>query len=45
VEQRQALNRMGKPEEVAHGILYLACDDSSFATGSMLTVDGDMTAQ
>lgn len=45
LEQRQAMNRMGKPREVAHGILYLACDDSSFATGSMLTVDGGMTAQ
>jgi len=45
LERRQAMNRLGKPEEVARGILYLACDDSSFATGSMLTVDGGMTAQ
>ena len=45
LEQRQAMNRMGKPEEIARGMLYLACDDSSFATGSMLTVDGGMTAQ
>jgi NAD(P)-dependent dehydrogenase (short-subunit alcohol dehydrogenase family) len=44
-EQRQAMNRLGTPEEIARGILYLACDDSSFATGSMLTVDGGMTAQ
>ncbi len=45
LEQRQAMNRLGTPEEIARGILYLACDDSSFATGSMLTVDGGMTAQ
>ncbi len=45
LEQRQAMNRLGTPEEIARGMLYLACDDSSFATGSMLTVDGGMTAQ
>ena len=45
LEQRQAMNRLGTPEEIACGMLYLACDDSSFATGSMLTVDGGMTAQ
>ncbi len=45
LEQRQAMNRRGKPEEIARGMLYLACDDSSFATGSMLTVDGGFTAQ
>lgn len=42
---RQAMNRMGKPEEIADAFLFLACDNSSFCTGSMLTVDGGMTAQ
>lgn len=45
LEARQAMNRLGKPEEIAYGILYLACDESSFVTGTMLTVDGGMTAQ
>ncbi len=45
LEQRQAMNRLGTPEEIARGMLYLACDDSTFVTGSMLTVDGGMTAQ
>ncbi|MCH8187207.1 MAG: SDR family oxidoreductase [Proteobacteria bacterium] len=45
LEQRQAMNRLGTPEEIARGILYLACDDSSFVTGTMLTVDGGMTAR
>lgn len=45
LERRQPMNRMAAPEEIARGILYLACDDSSFATGSMLTVDGGMSAQ
>ena len=43
--QRQAMGRCGAPEEIANGMLFLACDDSSFATGSVLTVDGGMTAQ
>jgi NAD(P)-dependent dehydrogenase (short-subunit alcohol dehydrogenase family) len=43
--ERQALGRMGTPEEIADGILFLACDESRFATGSILTVDGGMTAQ
>ncbi len=45
LEQRQAMNRLGTPEEIARGMLYLACDDSSFVTGSMLSVDGGMSAQ
>ena len=43
--ERQAMGRCGVPEEIATGMLFLASDDSSFATGSMLTVDGGMTAQ
>jgi NAD(P)-dependent dehydrogenase (short-subunit alcohol dehydrogenase family) len=42
---RQVINRLGLPEEIATAVLYLACDESSFAIGTMLTVDGGMTAQ
>lgn len=45
LQNRQAMKRLGKPLEIAHGILYLASDDSSFCTGTILTVDGGMTAQ
>lgn len=45
LEARQAMNRLGKPEEIANAFLFLAGDESSFCTGSMLTVDGGMTAQ
>ena len=40
----QANGRMGQPEEVAALALYLASDESSFVTGSALTIDGGMTA-
>jgi 3(or 17)beta-hydroxysteroid dehydrogenase len=39
------LGRMGKPEEVANAIAFLASDDASFITGSELAVDGGYTAQ
>jgi NAD(P)-dependent dehydrogenase (short-subunit alcohol dehydrogenase family) len=34
------MGRMGKPEEVAQAVLFLASDDSSFVTGIELFVDG-----
>ncbi len=45
LEGRQPYKRMGAPAEIASGILYLACDESSFCTGTILTIDGGMTAQ
>jgi NAD(P)-dependent dehydrogenase (short-subunit alcohol dehydrogenase family) len=34
------LNRMGTPEDVAYGILYLASDESSYVNGTELVIDG-----
>jgi NAD(P)-dependent dehydrogenase (short-subunit alcohol dehydrogenase family) len=34
------MGRLGQPEEVARAALFLACDDSSFITGTELFVDG-----
>lgn len=41
---RSPMNRVAQPIEIANAILWLASDESSFATGSVLTVDGGMTA-
>jgi len=43
--QRLPMRRIGKPEEVAYGVIYLASDESSFVTGSELVIDGGTTAQ
>jgi NAD(P)-dependent dehydrogenase (short-subunit alcohol dehydrogenase family) len=40
-----ALDRMGRPEEVADLIVYLASDDSTFITGSLIKIDGGMTVK
>ena len=42
---RVPLGRFGRAEEIANGVLYLACDESSFVTGSELVIDGGRTAQ
>jgi len=36
------LDRMGKPEEIAWGILFLASDEASYVTASELVIDGGM---
>jgi meso-butanediol dehydrogenase / (S,S)-butanediol dehydrogenase / diacetyl reductase len=40
VEKMHALNRVGTPEEIAKVIYFLASEDSSFMTGSIVTSDG-----
>lgn len=44
LEARSPINRMGTPMEIATMMLWLASDESSFATGAMFTVDGGYTA-
>ncbi|MDG2501178.1 MAG: SDR family oxidoreductase, partial [Porticoccaceae bacterium] len=41
---KHAIKRLGTPEEVANGVMFLASDLSSFSTGSMLEVDGGWNA-
>ncbi len=41
---RQPVGRLGRPEEVASAIRYLASDEAAFVSGSLLTIDGGWTA-
>ena len=41
---RQPIGRLGKPEEVAHLVVYLASDESSFTTGTAQIIDGGWNA-
>ena len=42
---RHPLGRIGQPEDVAYGVLFLASEESSFMTGSELVIDGGLTTQ
>ena len=42
---RTPIGRIGQPDDVAYGVLFLASDESSFMTGSELVIDGGRTAQ
>ena len=44
-QEISALGRVGKPEEVAYGALFLASDEASFITGSDLVIDGGTLAK
>lgn len=38
------IGRLGVPEDIANGVLFLASDESAFMTGSELVIDGGYTA-
>jgi 2-keto-3-deoxy-L-fuconate dehydrogenase len=40
---RQPMGRLAKPEEIAPIVVFLASDESAFATGNVYPVDGGMT--
>ena len=44
LHQRQPVGRMGRPDEIAHLVLYACSDEAEFVTGSILTIDGGWTA-
>jgi NAD(P)-dependent dehydrogenase (short-subunit alcohol dehydrogenase family) len=41
--QGSPMKRVGKPEEIASGVLFLASDEASFMTGSQMVIDGGAT--
>ena len=44
-EKQVPMGRLGRAEEIAYGILFLASNESSFMTGAELVVDGGYLAQ
>src|SRR2546429_7218755 len=40
----QAVGRMGRPDEIAAAVLYLASDESAFVTGTEFIIDGGFSA-
>lgn len=42
--QQIPLQRMGTPEDVAHAVVFLASPESSYITGTELTIDGGILA-
>jgi 3(or 17)beta-hydroxysteroid dehydrogenase len=43
--RQHPIGRLGMPEDIALGIVFLASDDAGFMTGSGMVVDGGLTAQ
>ncbi len=44
LNQRQPVGRLGRPEEIAHLVLYLASPEAAFVNGSAMNIDGGWTA-
>jgi NAD(P)-dependent dehydrogenase (short-subunit alcohol dehydrogenase family) len=43
--QQHPLGHVGEPDDIAHGIVYLASDEAKFLTGSELVIDGGYTCR
>jgi NAD(P)-dependent dehydrogenase (short-subunit alcohol dehydrogenase family) len=44
VTARHPIGRLGRPEELASAVAFLASDEASFITGAILAVDGGSLA-
>ena len=45
IKEMTPLGRMGRPDEIAYGSLYLCSDEAAFVTGAELVIDGGWFAQ
>ncbi len=44
-ESMAPVGHLGEPQDIAHGVLYLASDESKYVTGAELAIDGGFIAQ
>lgn len=44
IESKTPMNRLGRPDEIAKTVAFLASDDASYATGAAFTIDGGYLA-
>jgi NAD(P)-dependent dehydrogenase (short-subunit alcohol dehydrogenase family) len=45
LEEEQAMNRIARPEEIAHAAVWLCSDEASYITGAAIPVDGGCTTR
>ena len=45
IKEATPMGRLGRPEEIAYGSLYLCSDEAAFTTGAELVIDGGWFAQ
>ncbi|GAI05462.1 unnamed protein product, partial [marine sediment metagenome] len=43
IKKLTSLNRLGKPEEVAELVAFLASENSNFITGAVINIDGGLS--
>lgn len=39
------MKRLGQPDEIAKGFIFLSCEESSFISGTSLEIDGGFLAE
>jgi NAD(P)-dependent dehydrogenase (short-subunit alcohol dehydrogenase family) len=45
ISQSEPLGRVGRPDEIARAVLFLASEEASFATGAPFLIDGGLVAR